>query len=61
MTGQERCWTDAICMISIFASLVGWLPVFLASAASLAAAIHYSVLIYDRFHPPQQNRGSFDD
>jgi hypothetical protein len=31
-------------------TVAGWLPLFLASIASLLAAIHYGIWIYDRLY-----------
>lgn len=45
-----RCMADAACMLSIFATFAGWLPTVIAGFASLAAGLHYSLLVYDRIH-----------
>lgn len=43
-----RCIADTLCLASIAATFAGWLPVILAGFASLAAGLHYSLLVYDR-------------
>lgn len=52
-----RCLADAACLASIGLTVLGWLPVILASIASFLAIIHYSIWVYDRlYNNPKRQR-----
>lgn len=56
-THPLRCLVDAACMASVGLTVMGWLPLVLASIASLLASIHYGIWVYDRiYHNPHRPR-----
>jgi len=44
-----RCILDVACLGGVLISAFGWLPIAVSLIASTLAAIHYSIVLHDRF------------